>query len=130
MLHRLNPVRLKFIREAVDAHFGADSRSVRPLAGRRALDVGCGAGLLCEPLARLGARATLDPEAVTRHRSSAVPVYLLGQAAGGGEASACAEVLRMSGDAGLDDVLERMARADHPLAQVAEERLASLRGAP
>lgn len=58
MLHRLNPVRLKFIREAVDAHFGADSRSVRPLTGRRALDVGCGAGLLCEPLARLGAAVT------------------------------------------------------------------------
>lgn len=58
MLHRLNPVRLKFIRDAVDAHFGADSRSVRPLAGRRAVDVGCGAGLLCEPLARLGATMT------------------------------------------------------------------------
>lgn len=58
MLHRLNPVRLRFIRDAVDAHFHADSRSVRPLAGRRALDVGCGAGLLCEPLARLGAAVT------------------------------------------------------------------------
>jgi len=58
MLHRLNPVRLRFIRDAVDAHFRADSRSVRPLAGRRALDVGCGAGLLCEPLARLGAGVT------------------------------------------------------------------------
>jgi len=58
MLHRLNPVRLRFIREAVDAHFGGDSRSIRPLAGRRALDVGCGAGLLAEPLARLGAQVT------------------------------------------------------------------------
>lgn len=58
MLHRLNPVRLGFIRDAVDAHWGADSASVRPLAGRRALDVGCGAGLLCEPLARLGATVT------------------------------------------------------------------------
>ncbi|WDF72151.1 bifunctional 2-polyprenyl-6-hydroxyphenol methylase/3-demethylubiquinol 3-O-methyltransferase UbiG [Novosphingobium sp. KACC 22771] len=58
MLHRLNPVRLRFIRDAVDAHFHADSRSVRPLVGRRALDVGCGAGLLCEPLARLGAAVT------------------------------------------------------------------------
>ncbi|GGZ03050.1 bifunctional 2-polyprenyl-6-hydroxyphenol methylase/3-demethylubiquinol 3-O-methyltransferase UbiG [Novosphingobium colocasiae] len=55
MLHKLNPVRLSFIREAIDAHFGSDSRSVRPLAGKRALDAGCGAGLLCEPLARLGA---------------------------------------------------------------------------
>ena len=58
MLHRLNPVRLGFIREAVDAHWGGDTRSVRPLTGKRALDVGCGAGLLCEPLARLGAAVT------------------------------------------------------------------------
>lgn len=58
MLHRLNPVRLGFIRDAIDAHFGSDSRGVKPLAGRKALDVGCGAGLLCEPLARLGAEVT------------------------------------------------------------------------
>jgi 2-polyprenyl-6-hydroxyphenyl methylase/3-demethylubiquinone-9 3-methyltransferase len=58
MLHRLNPVRLGFVRGAVDAHWGSDSRAVRPLAGKTALDVGCGAGLLCEPLARLGAEVT------------------------------------------------------------------------
>lgn len=58
MLHRLNPVRLGFIRTVIDRHFGGDSRSVRPLAGKAALDVGCGAGLLCEPLARLGAEVT------------------------------------------------------------------------
>jgi len=58
MLHKLNPVRLGFIRAAIDAHWGADSRGVRPLSGKRALDVGCGAGLLCEPLARLGAAVT------------------------------------------------------------------------
>lgn len=58
MLHRLNPVRLGFIREAIDMHWGADVRSVRPLQGKRALDVGCGAGLLCEPLVRLGATVT------------------------------------------------------------------------
>lgn len=58
MLHKLNPVRLGFIRDAVDSHFGADPRAPRPLAGRRALDVGCGAGLLCEPLTRLGASVT------------------------------------------------------------------------
>lgn len=56
LLHRVNPVRLRFLREAVDTHWYGDSRSTRPLAGRRALDVGCGAGLLCEPLARMGAR--------------------------------------------------------------------------
>ena len=58
MLHRLNPVRLEFIRSAIDAHFGAAPRTMRPLAGRSALDVGCGAGLLTEPLARLGAAVT------------------------------------------------------------------------
>ncbi len=55
MLHRLNPVRLGFIRDAVDQRWGGDARSTKPLAGKAALDVGCGAGLLCEPLARLGA---------------------------------------------------------------------------
>jgi 2-polyprenyl-6-hydroxyphenyl methylase/3-demethylubiquinone-9 3-methyltransferase len=58
MLHRLNPVRLGFIRTAIDRHWPEDSAGTRPLAGKRALDVGCGAGLLCEPLARLGAEVT------------------------------------------------------------------------
>ena len=58
MLHRLNPVRLGYIRERIDLHFGSDARDRRPLAGKRVLDMGCGAGLLCEPLARLGARVT------------------------------------------------------------------------
>ena len=54
MLHRLNPVRLGFVREAVDRHFGGDPATLKPLAAKRVLDVGCGAGLLAEPLARLG----------------------------------------------------------------------------
>jgi 2-polyprenyl-6-hydroxyphenyl methylase/3-demethylubiquinone-9 3-methyltransferase len=58
MLHKLNPVRLGFVRDALDAHWGGDARSAKPLAAKRALDVGCGAGLLCEPLARLGAAVT------------------------------------------------------------------------
>ncbi|MFA6220595.1 MAG: bifunctional 2-polyprenyl-6-hydroxyphenol methylase/3-demethylubiquinol 3-O-methyltransferase UbiG [Erythrobacter sp.] len=58
MLHRLNPVRLGFLREAVDRHWGGDTATRKPLAGKSALDVGCGAGLLCEPLARLGADVT------------------------------------------------------------------------
>ena len=57
-LHQVNPVRLGFIREAVDSHFGGDADALRPLAGKSVLDVGCGAGLLCEPLARLGGEAT------------------------------------------------------------------------
>lgn len=58
MLHRLGPVRLGFLREAVDRHWHGDSRGLKPLAGKRALDVGCGAGLLAEPLSRLGAAVT------------------------------------------------------------------------
>lgn len=58
MLHRLNPARLGYIREQVDRHWNSDEAGFTPLAGKRALDVGCGAGLLCEPLARLGAAVT------------------------------------------------------------------------
>ena len=58
MLHRLNPGRLGFVREAIDRHWGGDIESVAPLSGKSALDVGCGAGLLCEPLSRLGAAVT------------------------------------------------------------------------
>lgn len=58
MLHKLNPVRLGFIRAAIDTHFAADPRALRPLASKRALDVGCGAGLLAEPLCRMGAAVT------------------------------------------------------------------------
>ena len=55
MLHRLNPPRLAYLRERIDAHWGGDPRGFTPLAGRTVLDMGCGAGLLAEPLARLGA---------------------------------------------------------------------------
>ena len=83
-----------------------------------------------EPLARLGAKAMLHPEAFSRHRVEAVPLYLLGQAGGCDDAASCTDGLRVTGDAGLDFVLERMARTDHPLAGVAEARLARLRGKP
>jgi len=58
MLHRLNPARLTYLRRQIDAAWGLDPHARRPLAGRRAIDVGCGAGLLSEPLARLGAAVT------------------------------------------------------------------------
>ena len=58
MLHRLNPPRLQYLRERIDAHWGTDPKARRPLVGRTAIDVGCGAGLLAEPLARLGATMT------------------------------------------------------------------------
>ena len=58
MLHRMTPVRLHYLREQVDHHWELDEHERRPLTGRRALDVGCGAGLLAEPLARMGAKVT------------------------------------------------------------------------
>ncbi len=58
MLHRLNPVRLSYVRDRIDQHWAMDECTLRPLTGKRALDVGCGAGLLCEPLARMGAEVT------------------------------------------------------------------------
>jgi 2-polyprenyl-6-hydroxyphenyl methylase / 3-demethylubiquinone-9 3-methyltransferase len=57
-LHQVNPVRLAFVRDAIDAHWPDAARAGKPLAGKSALDIGCGAGLLCEPLARLGATVT------------------------------------------------------------------------
>ena len=58
MLHKLNPPRLAYIRGQIDLHWSGDGTGFAPLAGKTALDVGCGAGLLCEPLARLGAYVT------------------------------------------------------------------------
>jgi 2-polyprenyl-6-hydroxyphenyl methylase / 3-demethylubiquinone-9 3-methyltransferase len=58
MLHKLNPVRLAYVRDMIDQHWQVDEHGFRPLAGKSALDVGCGAGLFDEPLARLGAEVT------------------------------------------------------------------------
>ncbi|MEE2690851.1 MAG: bifunctional 2-polyprenyl-6-hydroxyphenol methylase/3-demethylubiquinol 3-O-methyltransferase UbiG [Pseudomonadota bacterium] len=54
-LHKFNPVRLAYIRDGACAHFGRDRRANLPLRGLRLLDVGCGGGLVAEPMARLGA---------------------------------------------------------------------------
>lgn len=65
-LHRLNPTRIRFIRDALCRHFVRDPSRPRPLEGLRILDIGCGGGLVCEPLTRLGARMTgIDAEAET-----------------------------------------------------------------
>lgn len=74
MLHKLNPVRLGYIRDRVDQHWSLDEHGFKPLSGKRALDVGCGAGLLAEPLARLGATVTAvdaAPELIEAARAHA-----------------------------------------------------------
>ncbi|WGD52966.1 bifunctional 2-polyprenyl-6-hydroxyphenol methylase/3-demethylubiquinol 3-O-methyltransferase UbiG [Bradyrhizobium sp. CB1650] len=61
-LHRINPLRLGYIRDAACRKFERNVRSLNCLAGLRVLDIGCGAGLLCEPLSRLGAQVIgVDP---------------------------------------------------------------------
>ena len=57
-LHKFNPVRLRFIRETAERHFGIVPGQRNPLEGLRLLDIGCGGGLVCEPMARLGAAVT------------------------------------------------------------------------
>ena len=65
-LHKFNPVRLAYIRDQVLAHFGRDGRQRRPFEGLRVLDIGCGGGLLSEPMARLGA-AVVGADAAERN---------------------------------------------------------------
>ena len=65
-LHRLGPARMAFLRDRIAAHFDRRLPAVRPLTGLSILDIGCGGGLVSEPLARLGARVTgIDPAADT-----------------------------------------------------------------
>src|SRR3954470_8212200 len=64
VLHVFNPTRLAFIKEQATARFHRDPFDRRPLQGLKLLDIGCGGGLLSEPMARLGAAVTgIDPVA-------------------------------------------------------------------
>jgi 2-polyprenyl-6-hydroxyphenyl methylase/3-demethylubiquinone-9 3-methyltransferase len=74
MLHKLNPVRLTYVRDQIDQHWQGDECSRTPLDGKTAIDVGCGAGLLSEPLARMGAKVTgidASPEVIDVARAHA-----------------------------------------------------------
>ena len=57
-LHHMNPVRMRYIRGQIETHFDLDPKSLKPFENIKILDVGCGGGLICEPLARLKARVT------------------------------------------------------------------------
>jgi len=107
-LHRIGPARLGFLRDEMVRHFCPGRSGLRPLEGLSVLDVGCGGGLIAEPLARLGARVTgLDPvpetiEAARRHAAGqGLPIdYRVGRieelAAAGGpafDAVTCLEVV-------------------------------------
>jgi 2-polyprenyl-6-hydroxyphenyl methylase/3-demethylubiquinone-9 3-methyltransferase len=73
-LHRLNPTRLGFIRDALIAHFGRDPSSLTPFEGLSLCDVGCGGGLIAEPMARLGFSVTAvdaDDDAIAVAREHA-----------------------------------------------------------
>ncbi len=64
-LHRLNPVRMQYIKERICAHYGLDYKSLNALSDLSVIDVGCGGGLVCEPMARMGADVTgIDADAV------------------------------------------------------------------
>ncbi|MFC5759195.1 bifunctional 2-polyprenyl-6-hydroxyphenol methylase/3-demethylubiquinol 3-O-methyltransferase UbiG [Rhizobium sp. GCM10022189] len=80
-LHKFNPVRLAYIRDKAAEHFSRNARSAKPLEGLRVLDIGCGGGLLSEPVARMGADVVgADPSeknigiASTHARASGVAV--------------------------------------------------------
>jgi 2-polyprenyl-6-hydroxyphenyl methylase / 3-demethylubiquinone-9 3-methyltransferase len=78
-LHQLNPTRLGFARRHLAAHFGRNSSSLRPFEGLGLLDIGCGGGLVAEPMRRLGFRVTAvdaDPKAIAVARAHARAVGL------------------------------------------------------
>lgn len=66
-LHRLNPVRMRYLRDQICRHYGRSADTLKPLKDLKIVDIGCGGGLVCEPLCRMGATVTgldADPRAI------------------------------------------------------------------
>lgn len=94
-LHRINPVRLTYIRDALCRKFRRDAKAALSLAGLSVLDIGCGGGIVCEPLARLGAEVTgIDP---APENIEAAKAHAEGARVGVAYCAATAEELAASG---------------------------------
>jgi 2-polyprenyl-6-hydroxyphenyl methylase / 3-demethylubiquinone-9 3-methyltransferase len=108
-LHKFNPVRLAYIRDCAAEHFSRDPARLDSLAGLRVLDIGCGGGILSEPLARLGARVVgIDPSdsniTVARHHAERSGLTIDYRAV-------AAEALAQSGD--IFDIVLAMEVVEH-----------------
>ncbi len=109
VLHKFNPVRLAYIRDHVTAHFARDPHQRRPFEGLQLLDIGCGGGLLCEPMARLGATVTgIDPSDKNIKTAS---VHAQEQGLDIGYRSTTAE--QLAADGGVFDIILNMEVIEH-----------------
>lgn len=102
-LHKFNPARLAYIRDTLCAHFGRDPRDKQPLKGLRLLDVGCGGGLVSEPMRRLGAAVT-GIDAAERNVKTAM-VHAQGAKLDIDYRAATVEALAQAGEKPFDIVL-------------------------
>jgi len=108
-LHAINPVRMRFVRDAIVSHFRLDPSRASPLQGLTALDIGCGGGLLTEPLSRLGADALgLDPgvEAIETAKAHA-------EASGAGARYRRGALEELAGEGAAFDVVLAMEVVEH-----------------
>lgn len=121
MLHKLNPPRLAWLRDRIDHHWGLERTARQPLAGKRVLDAGCGAGLIAEPLARLGGEVTgLDaaPENIAAARAHAEGQGLVIDYRAGELAQLAAEGLRFDLIVSME-VIEHVTAPDAFVGQLA-----------
>jgi len=102
-LHKFNPVRLAYIRNGICEHFGRDSHDKKPLEGLRLLDIGCGGGLVAEPMHRLGAKVVAIDAAQRNIKTAMAHAAPLGLDID--YRTATVEALRDGGEAPFDVVL-------------------------